>query len=73
MAKKIKVWIDRDLCTGDAICADEVPEVFEMDDEGLAVVKPGMEIIEDEKLIAEVMRMVDECPGAAIFTEEIEE
>ncbi len=73
MAKKIKVWIDRDLCTGDAICADEVPEVFEMDDEGLAVVKPGMEIVSDEKLIAEVMRMVDECPAAAIFTEEVED
>ncbi len=70
---KMKVWIDRDLCTGDAICADEVPDVFEMDDEGLALVKPGMEILTDDNLISEAKRMVDECPGACIFVEEVKE
>jgi ferredoxin len=70
---KMKVWIDRDLCTGDAICADEVPDVFEMDDEGLAFVKPGMEMLTDENLIAEAKRMSEECPGACIFVEEVKE
>ena len=72
MAKKIKGWIDRELCTGDAICADEVPEVFEMDDEGLAKVKAGMEVLEDPDLIERVKQMSEECPGACIFYEEIE-
>jgi len=68
MGNKMKVWIDRDLCTGDAICADEAPEVFSMDDEGLAIVNPGMELAGDRE---DVKRMVDECPGAAIFVEEV--
>ncbi len=67
---KMKVWIDRDLCTGDAICADEVPDVFDMDDEGLAFVKPGMEFAGDRE---DVQRMVDECPAGAIFVEEVNE
>lgn len=39
MAKKMKVWIDQDLCTGDGICAEICPKIFEMDDDGLAYVK----------------------------------
>jgi ferredoxin len=35
----IKVWIDQDLCTGDGLCAEIAPSVFEMHDDGLAYVK----------------------------------
>jgi len=35
----LRVWIDQDLCTGDGICAEIAPKVFEMDDDGLAYVK----------------------------------
>jgi ferredoxin len=35
----LKVWIDQDLCTGDGICAEICPSIFEMDDDGLAYVK----------------------------------
>ncbi|MEY2476529.1 MAG: ferredoxin, partial [Actinomycetota bacterium] len=34
----MKVWIDQDLCTGDGICAEIAPQIFEMDDDGLAYV-----------------------------------
>lgn len=34
-----KVWIDQDLCTGDGICAEICPAIFEMHDDGLAYVK----------------------------------
>ena len=34
-----KVWIDQDLCTGDGLCAEICPAVFEMHDDGLAYVK----------------------------------
>ena len=34
-----RVWIDQDLCTGDGICAEIAPSIFEMDDDGLAYVK----------------------------------
>jgi ferredoxin len=35
----MKVWIDQDLCTGDGICAEICPDIFEMADDGLAYVK----------------------------------
>ena len=35
----MKVTIDRDLCTGCELCATTCPDVFEMDDDGLAKVK----------------------------------
>lgn len=35
----IKVWIDQDLCTGDGLCAEIVPAIFEMHTDGLAYVK----------------------------------
>lgn len=33
------VWIDQDLCTGDGICEEITPDVFEGRDDGLWVVK----------------------------------
>jgi ferredoxin len=35
----VRVWIDQDLCTGDGICTEIAPAIFEMDDDGLAYVK----------------------------------
>ena len=37
----MKVWIDQDLCTGDGLCVQLAPEVFEFDIDGLAYVKGG--------------------------------
>lgn len=40
------VWIDQDLCTGDGLCVEICPPLFEMHDDGLAYVKeanwPGL-------------------------------
>ena len=35
----MKVWIDQDLCTGDGICVEICPPLFDMHDDGLAYVK----------------------------------
>jgi ferredoxin len=35
----MKVWIDQDLCTGDGLCVELCPSVFDMHDDGLAYVK----------------------------------
>ena len=35
----MKVWIDQDLCTGDGLCSEIAPDVFMMNDDGLAYVK----------------------------------
>ena len=36
---EVKVWIDQDLCTGDGLCVDIEPAIFEMHEDGLAYVK----------------------------------
>ena len=35
----MKVWIDQDLCTGDGLCVEICPGLFDMHDDGLAYVK----------------------------------
>ena len=35
----MKVWIDQALCTGDGLCTEIAPDIFEMADDGLAYVK----------------------------------
>ena len=35
----LEVWVDQDLCTGDGLCVQYAPEVFEFDIDGLAYVK----------------------------------
>ena len=37
----LRVWVDQDLCTGDGLCVQYAPEVFEFDIDGLAYVKDG--------------------------------
>ncbi len=37
--KELRVWIDPDLCTGDGICTEICPDVFVMDDGGIAFVR----------------------------------
>ncbi len=43
MATTLMVWIDQDLCTGDGICSEICPAVFEPRDDGLWVVKEEAE------------------------------
>lgn len=35
----MRVWIDQDLCTGDALCTASCPEVFAVHSDGLAYVR----------------------------------
>ena len=38
MTESLRVWIDQELCTGDGLCVQYAPEVFEFDVDGLAYV-----------------------------------
>ena len=37
----MNVWIDQDLCTGDGLCAEILPTVFTLMDDGLSYVQEG--------------------------------
>jgi len=71
----LRVWVDQDLCTGDGLCVQYAPEVFEFDIDGLAYVKDaagelltsaGERTAVPEELRREVLDSAKECPGACI-------
>jgi ferredoxin len=71
---QLSVSIDQDLCTGDGLCVQYAPEVFEFDIDGLAYVKAGDELLTapgaqtavPQQLRLEVIDAANECPGDCI-------
>ena len=72
---ELQVWVDQDLCTGDGLCVQYAPEVFEFDIDGLAYVKdatgellqaPGVRTDVPARLRLEVIDAAKECPGDCI-------
>jgi ferredoxin len=75
VTEALRVWIDQELCTGDGLCVQYAPEVFEFDIDGLAYVKdasgellasPGARTGVPERLRLDVIDSAKECPGACI-------
>lgn len=64
MGKTIK--IDEDECTSCAQCADNLPDVFEMNDDDMAIVKSGWESADEE----DIQEEIDTCPAECITWEE---
>ncbi len=76
----LEVWIDQDLCTGDGICVQYAPEVFELDIDGLAYVKgdddelrqqPGDSAPVPLTLLQDVVDSAKECPGDCIHVRRV--
>jgi ferredoxin len=75
---ELQVWVDQDLCTGDGLCVQYAPEVFEFDVDGLAYVKDaagemqlakGMRVDVPAHLRLEVIDAAKECPGDCIHVD----
>jgi len=71
----MRVWVDQQRCTGDGLCVQYAPEVFEFDIDGLAYVKnaagelltqPGQRTEVPERLRLDVIDAAEECPGECI-------
>ena len=71
----LRVWVDQDLCTGDGLCVQYAPEVFEFDVDGLAYVKDGggelqlpagSRVDVPDHLRLDVIDAAKECPGDCI-------
>ena len=72
---ELRVWVDQDLCTGDGLCVQYAPEVFEFDIDGLAYVKgpdgelltrPGERVDVPARLRLDVVDAARDCPGECI-------
>jgi ferredoxin len=75
VSAELRVWIDQQLCTGDGLCVQYAPEVFEFDVDGLAYVKddagellasPGARTDVPDSLRLDVIASAKECPGDCI-------
>jgi ferredoxin len=75
VTESLEVWIDQDLCTGDGLCVQYAPEVFEFDVDGLAYVKDadgdlklatGDRVYVPAGLRLDVIDSAKECPGNCI-------
>jgi ferredoxin len=75
VSEPLHVWIEQDLCTGDGLCVQYAPEVFEFDIDGLAYVKdgsgellatPGAHAAVPDQLRLDVISSAKECPGDCI-------
>ena len=71
-----EVWIDQEACTGDGLCVEEAPDVFELDIDGLAYVKgddgelraeAGATVPVPVKLLLDVVESARRCPGDCIY------
>lgn len=78
--EELEVWIDQDLCTGDGICAQYAPEVFELDIDGLAYVKSSDDELLQAKgattpvplpLLTDVVESAKDCPGDCIHVRRV--
>jgi len=72
------VRVDQDLCTGDGLCVQLAPAVFEFDIDGLAYVKdasgvlksdPGAQVPVPAKCLQAVIESAEGCPGECIFVQ----
>ncbi|HEX5497566.1 MAG TPA: ferredoxin [Mycobacteriales bacterium] len=79
-SEPLRVLVNQDLCTGDGLCAQYAPEVFELDVDGLAYVKdaegelrtdPGSLADVPDKLVADVLASARECPGECIHVRRV--
>jgi len=71
----VRVWVDQDLCTGDGLCVQYAPTVFEFDIDGLAYVKSdtgelqtaaGARADVPAHLRLDVIDAAKDCPGECI-------
>ena len=71
----LEVWIDQQLCTGDGLCVQYAPEVFEFDVDGLAYVKDadgqlkqsdGARVDVPATFRLDVLDSAKDCPGNCI-------
>lgn len=82
LQRPLRVWIDQELCTGDGLCVQDAPDVFEFDVDGLAYVKDGdgdLKLAVGERVevpadsVLEVIESAKDCPGQCIHVVRVED
>jgi ferredoxin len=78
---RLQVRVDQQLCTGDGLCVQYAPDVFEFDIDGLAYVKdpdgtllthPDARTGVPAHLRLEVLDAARDCPGECIYVQPVD-
>lgn len=67
MARKLKVWVDRQACVGNAMCESIAPKVFRLNEDRQSEVADPEGDSE-----ANILEAAENCPVSAIFVEDAE-
>ncbi len=65
MARKLRVWVDHNVCVGNAMCETIAPNVFRMNEKRQSEVA-NPEGDSEEK----ILEAAENCPVSAIFVED---
>lgn len=72
---ELRVWIEHKLCTGDGLCTQYAPDVFEFGEDEIAYVKGADQVLltadraqadVPDNLKVDVIDAADGCPGNCI-------
>ncbi len=65
MARKLRVWVDHNVCVGNAMCESIAPKVFQLNE------KRQSEAVNPEGDTPEkILEAAENCPVSAIFVED---
>lgn len=67
MARKVKVWVDRQVCVGNAMCESIAPNVFQLDENRQSKVADP-----DGDSVEKILEAAENCPVSAIVVEDAE-
>ena len=67
MARKLKVWVDHQVCVGNAMCESIAPKVFRLDDN-----RQSEAFDPNGDSEAKILEAAENCPVSAIFVEDAE-
>ncbi len=67
MARKLKVWVDHQVCVGNAMCESIAPTVFRLDDNRQSEVVDANGDSEEK-----ILEAAENCPVSAIVVEDAE-
>jgi len=65
----MKLSIDKSKCMGCGTCMALYPEIFDIGEDGLAIIKPKFIQVTDEEIIKKIRTAQESCPTGAITLE----
>ena len=67
MARKLRVWVDHDVCVGNAMCETFAPKVFRLNQN-----RQSEAVDPDADSLERILEAAENCPVSAIFVEDAE-